>query len=204
MSGLLLALKEQAFRIGVRGSARAHGRLLGWPGSSVPLSSRIIGRDRITVGASFDAAEPVWIEAVERFGGQSFAPRITIGSHFTTSGNTHIAAIDAVSIGDGCLLGRNVLIIDHSHGDYTASGPSTDLPPRERPLVSGGPIRIGDRCWIGDNATILGGVTVGDGAVIGAGAVVTKSVAAGTVVAGVPAVAVKRWIPGSGWVSVSR
>lgn len=204
MSGRILALKDQVFRIGTRGPARAYGRLLGWSRSSVPLSSRIVGRDHITVGANFDAAEPVWIEAVEQYGEQTFAPRITIGSDFTTSGNTHIAAIDAVSIGDGCLLGRNVLIIDHSHGEYATPNPSLDLPPRERPLVSGGPIRIGDRCWIGDNATILGGVTIGDGAVVGAGAVVTRSVEACTVVAGVPASAVKQWNPGTGWVSAGR
>lgn len=40
---------------------------------------------------------------------------------------------------------------------------------------------------IGSGAVILCGVTVGEGALVGAGAVVTKDVAAGAVVAGVPA-----------------
>jgi len=49
-------------------------------------------------------------------------------------------------------------------------------------------VQIGSDCWIGAKAIILSGVEVEDHAVIGAGAVVTKSVAAWTIVAGVPAV----------------
>jgi acetyltransferase-like isoleucine patch superfamily enzyme len=40
---------------------------------------------------------------------------------------------------------------------------------------------------IGNNATLLPGITIGPHAVVGAGSVVTRSVAAGKVVAGVPA-----------------
>ena len=40
---------------------------------------------------------------------------------------------------------------------------------------------------IGSGATILCGLTIGEGAMVGAGAVVTRDVAAGAVVAGVPA-----------------
>ncbi|HIV63639.1 MAG TPA: sugar O-acetyltransferase, partial [Firmicutes bacterium] len=52
-------------------------------------------------------------------------------------------------------------------------------------------IKTGRNVWIGSHATLLAGVTVGDNAVIAAGAVVTKDVPADTVVAGVPARAVK-------------
>ena len=47
--------------------------------------------------------------------------------------------------------------------------------------------RVGRNCFVGGRATILPGVEVGDGCVIGTGAVVTKSVPAGSVVAGTPA-----------------
>jgi maltose O-acetyltransferase len=42
------------------------------------------------------------------------------------------------------------------------------------------------------NAVILKGVTIGENAVVAAGSVVSKNVAANTVVAGNPAVAVKQ------------
>lgn len=49
------------------------------------------------------------------------------------------------------------------------------------------PVSIDDYVFIGPRAVILPGVTLGKGAVVAAGAVVTKSVAAHTIVAGVPA-----------------
>ena len=53
------------------------------------------------------------------------------------------------------------------------------------------PITVGNDVWFGAGVQVLPGVTIGDGAVIGAGAVVTKDVPPRTVVAGVPAKAVK-------------
>lgn len=54
------------------------------------------------------------------------------------------------------------------------------------------PVTIGDGVWVGAGAKIMPGCEIGDGALIAAGAVVTKSVAAGAVVAGVPAVEIAR------------
>ncbi len=58
-----------------------------------------------------------------------------------------------------------------------------------------GDIVIGSDVWIGYEAVILQGVQVGDGAIIGARAVVTKDVPPYTVVAGVPARAIKQRFP---------
>lgn len=49
------------------------------------------------------------------------------------------------------------------------------------------PVRVARGATIGSHATIVGPVTVGEGALVAAGAVVTRDVAAGAVVAGVPA-----------------
>ncbi|KHD37475.1 acetyltransferase [Clostridium acetobutylicum] len=55
-----------------------------------------------------------------------------------------------------------------------------------------GDIVIGNDVWIGYDAVIMSGVKIGDGAIIGARAVVTKDVPPYTVVAGVPARAIKK------------
>lgn len=54
------------------------------------------------------------------------------------------------------------------------------------------PIKICSKAWIGFDVLIMKGVTIGEGAVIGARSVVTKDVAPWTVVAGNPAVEVKK------------
>ena len=46
-------------------------------------------------------------------------------------------------------------------------------------------------CWIGSGVSLLPGVTVGAGAVVAAGALVVDDVPENTVVAGVPAQAIK-------------
>lgn len=87
-----------------------------------------------------------------------------------------------IYIGDGCLIGHNVVLATINH-DFDPANRGTNLP---------APIRIGKNVWIGANATVLPGVTIGDNAVIAAGAVVTRDVSANTIVAGVPAKLIRR------------
>jgi acetyltransferase-like isoleucine patch superfamily enzyme len=58
-----------------------------------------------------------------------------------------------------------------------------------------GDIEVGNDVWIGYRATILSGVRIGDGAVIGANATVTKDVRPYAIVAGNPAVEIRRRFP---------
>lgn len=55
-----------------------------------------------------------------------------------------------------------------------------------------GDVLIGNDVWIATEAIIMSGVTIGDGAVIGARAVVTKNVPPYAIVAGNPAIVVKK------------
>ena len=82
-----------------------------------------------------------------------------------------------ITIGDGSTITRGVSILVHDASSNRRIG-----------MTYVAPVNIGKRVFVGYNSVILPGVSVGDDAVIGAGSVVTKDVAAGTVVAGVPAV----------------
>ena len=82
-----------------------------------------------------------------------------------------------IYIGDGALIGHNVVLATLNHAKS----------PRDRGSMVPAPIRIGKNVWIGSNATILPGVTIGDGAIVAAGAVVAGDVPENTIVGGVPA-----------------
>lgn len=86
-----------------------------------------------------------------------------------------------VTIGDGCLIGHQVVFATLDHM----------LDPSDRASMVAHPITVGRNVWIGSHATILSGVTIGDNSVIAAGAVVTTSVPANCVAAGVPARIIK-------------
>ena len=65
------------------------------------------------------------------------------------------------------------------------------------------PVRIGSGSWLGTGVVILPGTTLGKNVVVGAGAVVRGRFPDHCVIAGVPAQIVRRYVPGSGWVSGS-
>ena len=90
--------------------------------------------------------------------------------------NCQITCGDRIEIGEGCFIGRDVIIRSYDAHQIRKEGYQVVAP-----------IIIGNHVWIGQRAMILKGVTIGDGAVIAAGAVVTKDVPAHTIVAGVPA-----------------
>ena len=121
---------------------------------------------------------------------QHFTPEIKIGSNCHFGAFNHITAINFIEIGNNLLTGKNVTITDNSHGSTDFEHLSIE--PVLRPLVSKGPVKIGNNVWIGDKATILPNVTIGNGAVIAANAVVTKDVPAYAIAAGNPAKVIKR------------
>lgn len=118
------------------------------------------------------------------------APLLSIGDGCSIGEYSHITCANKVTIGNGLLTGRFILITDNSHGSSSIEG--IDTPPLSRKVISKGEVIIKDNVWIGDKATILPGVTIGKGAIIAANAVVTKDVPDYTIVAGTPAQIIKR------------
>lgn len=111
-----------------------------------------------------------------------FGKNITIGKNVFFNTGCSFQDRGGISIGDGSMIGMNVTIATLNHG----------LPLETRNTTYPSPVIIGENVWIGSNATILPGVTIEDNSVVAAGAVVTKDVPKNTVVAGVPAKAIKK------------
>ncbi len=120
---------------------------------------------------------------------------------FTLMNGALVMAEERIEIGSHCLISWNVGIADSDFHplepaqrliDAQALAPFfKDRPPR--PELRTMPVIIADNVWIGMNATILKGVTIGENSVVAAGAVVTKSVPANVVVAGNPAIVIKKF-----------
>lgn len=145
--------------------------------------SFIKGEEYISIGQDSFFGEHLFITAWKLDGAS--VPILHIGNNCSFGAYNHITSSNKVIIGDRCLTGKWVTITDNSHGETDYE--SLKIAPRERKVVSKGPVVIGDKVWIGDKATILPGVTIGDGAVIAANAVVTKDVPPYCVAGGNPA-----------------
>ncbi len=110
---------------------------------------------------------------------------ITIGSRTGISARAYLAGQGGIYIGNDVIMGPNVQIFSENH-NFSNLG----LTIKEQGVTKNA-VFIGNNCWIGAGATILAGVTIGDGCVIAAGSVVTKTLPANSIVAGVPAKAIK-------------
>lgn len=111
-----------------------------------------------------------------------FGKNITIGKDVFINSGCHFQDQGGIAIGDGVLIGHNVVLATINH----------DLDPEKNRKNHYAPIKIGNHVWIGSNATVLPGVTIGDWAVVAAGAVVTQDIPSLTVAGGVPAKVLKK------------
>ncbi len=157
-------LFQEAVRIGMELNTMYHT-----PEELREIMGRLIGKK---VDRSFRMFPPFYTD---------FGKNITIGKGVFINSGCHFQDQGGIEIGDGALIGHNVVLATINH----------DLNPKGNRKNHYAPIRIGAHVWIGSNATILPGVTIGDWAVVAAGAVVVQDVPAMTVVGGVPAKVLK-------------
>jgi maltose O-acetyltransferase len=113
-----------------------------------------------------------------------FYGRLVVGEDCWFNAGCFIDLGAEVTIGNRVAFGQQVMLMTSTH---VLTGPER----RSGPLEAR-PITIHDAAWVGARATILPGVTVAEGAVVAAGAMVTKDVPPHTVVAGVPAVVIRK------------
>lgn len=157
-------LFQEAVRIGMELNTKYHT-----PEKIQEIMGRLIGK---RVDNSFRLFPPFYTD---------FGKNITIGKDVFINSGCHFQDQGGIEIGDGTLIGHNVVLATINH----------DLYPEGNRKNHYAPIKIGAHVWIGSNATVLPGVTVGDWAVVAAGAVVTRDVPAMTVVGGIPAKVLK-------------
>lgn len=96
-----------------------------------------------------------------------------------------ICEYTSIDIGENCLIGTHVEIVD---SDFHALEASVR---KKNGHGASAPVRIGNDVFIGSNVKIMKGVSVGDGAVIANGSVVVRDINPQTLAAGVPATVVK-------------
>lgn len=145
--------------------------------------------DNCIIGENCSFGKNFIMECWGIFNATSYTSSINIGDDCHFGEYNHLSAINNITIGDGLLTGRYVIISDNDHGEFIKE--NMTIPPQQRILSSKGPISIGRNVWIGDKVTILSGVKIGDNVIIAANAVVTKDVPQNSLVAGVPAKIIK-------------
>lgn len=102
--------------------------------------------------------------------------------------------IDQLRIGDCVCIGAEAVIL--LGGNHTHRTDWFSLYPFAEVILDAyqgkGDTVIKDGAWIGMRAMIMPGVTIGEGAVVASGAIVTKDVAPYAIVAGNPAVPIRK------------
>lgn len=101
---------------------------------------------------------------------------LEIGRGCYLNRGTALAAARSIRLGEDCLVGEWVSILDTDFHPVHADQP-----------VAVGAVEIGRNVWLGNRATVLRGVRIGDHAVVGAGAVVTRDLPARAIAVGNPA-----------------
>ena len=152
----------------------------------------IFGEGRITVGAGTTIGPLASISA----GMPSQAdlrgdPVIVIGDRCTLGKGIGIVGHERIEIGNDIWTGHYVYVTDQNHG-YE----DLDLPIGTQ-MWHNEPVSIGDGSWLGHGAVVLPGSKIGRHVVIAAGAVVAGiEVPDYSVVAGVPARVIRRYVDG--------
>ena len=170
------------------------GSMIAFPPTVVFGEGRIAIGEGTTIGplASLSAGMPSQA-------GLRGDPVITIGDRCMLGKGIGIVGHERIEIGDDIWTGHYVYISDQNHGYEDVAQPiGTQMWKNE-------PVSIGSGSWLGHGAVVLPGSRIGRHVVVAAGAVVAGIVVPdNSVVAGVPARVVRKYVAGEGWQPVPR
>lgn len=102
---------------------------------------------------------------------------LEIGDRCFINYGTSIGVTGSVRVGNDCLIGTYVMILDNDFHDLKRR----DLRPPPRPVL------LEDEVWLANRVIVLPGVTIGRGAAVGAGSVVVRDVPPRSLAVGNPA-----------------
>jgi acetyltransferase-like isoleucine patch superfamily enzyme len=166
--------------------ARLFAAIYGGEGLNIPLMfmptqvvAPVLSAYGATIGERVRFKSPLVIHNSAPEAGRYYE-RLTIGNDCYFGRELFLDLQDDIVIEDNVTISHRVMILTHT--DAGSSPLKNDAV-----QTSQAPVVIRRGAYIGANVTILEGSEIGEESVVGAGAVVTRSVAAGTVVAGVPA-----------------
>jgi len=148
--------------------------------------TKIQGPQYISIGDESYIGRGVYFSVSDTYGECKYTPKLVIGNRVQIGNYLTVACINLIEIGDDVMMSDRVFIGDCKHGFADPL-----LPVARQPLVSKGPVKIGDGAFIGINAVIMPRVRIGAHAAVGASSVVARDVPTYGVVAGNPAQLVK-------------
>ena len=160
----------------------------------------VFGEGRIAIGTGTTIGPLASLSAgMPSQAGLRGDPVISIGDRCMLGKGIGIVGHERIEIGDDIWTGHYVYISDQNHGYEDIAQPiGTQMWKNE-------PVSIGSGSWLGHGAIVLPGSRIGRHVVVAAGAVVAGIVVPdNSVVAGVPARVVRRYVAGEGWQPVPR
>ena len=116
-------------------------------------------------------------------------PGLELGDECFLGDECLLDLAEAVVLEDQVTLAERVVVLTHTNVGFADHPLQAHFPAMQAPVV------FEQGCFVGASVTVLPGVRIGRQAFVAAGSVVTEDVAARTVVAGVPARAL-RTLPG--------
>ncbi len=173
---------------------RAGGYLILSPGVRFYVPLRCDGEGKVVIGEKTRLGCRISV----RYGNGSILlqardPKavIRIGRNCAFSNNVSIVSMESVEIGDDCLIGELVSIMD---SDFHGIRPDR----RKSDSVQSASVKLEHNVWLGSRVIIQKGVTIGANSIVTPGAVVTSSVPPDSIAGGVPARILRKISPSSG------
>jgi acetyltransferase-like isoleucine patch superfamily enzyme len=157
-----------------------------FPDVSFGESVQVLGLANVAIGSGSCIADNVWLNVCVR----DKNTRMKVGRCCLIGRHSMISTGGYLEIGDYCLFGPRVNIVDADHGFADITRPYGE----QRPTLNRS-IIVEENCWFAVGVVVAGHLTIGRGSVIGANAVVPKTVPPFSVVVGHPGRVVKMYNP---------